>query len=192
MVAGQLLSAGYEPISSQFLCTIVFLLHEPPSYKRLVEEIRGEFKSYDDINPDALAHLRFLHASLMETLRITITVQYGHFAFTRSPRYFHQPQSFRPERWLPPSHAHWDPAFKNDATSSFWPFSQGPRACPGMGTAWRQTRLFIAKVLWSFDVEVLPGQNIVFEDAFRQYAMWEKPKFWVRFHEVEREDGDAK
>lgn len=61
-----------------------------------------------------------------------------------------------------------------------------------MGTAWRQTRLFIAKVLWSFDVEVLPGQNIVFEDAFRQYAMWEKPKFWVRFHEVEREDGDAK
>lgn len=72
MVAGQLLSAGYEPISSQFLCTIMFLLHDPASYKRLVEEIRGEFKSYDDINPDALAHLRFLHASLMETLRITV------------------------------------------------------------------------------------------------------------------------
>lgn len=72
MVAGQLLSAGYEPISSQFLCTIMFLLHDPASYKRLVEEIRGKFKSYDDINPDAVAHLRFLHASLMETLRITV------------------------------------------------------------------------------------------------------------------------
>lgn len=71
MVAGQLLSAGYEPISSQSLCTIMFLLHEPESYQRLVDEIRGEFKSYDDTNPEALAHLKYLYASLIETLRIT-------------------------------------------------------------------------------------------------------------------------
>jgi cytochrome P450 len=62
----------------------------------------------------------------------------------------------------------------------FFPFSQGPRSCSGVGLAWRETRLFIAKVLWSFEAEMLPDQNIVFERDFSMHAMWEKPQFWVR------------
>ncbi|GAB1312667.1 Benzoate 4-monooxygenase cytochrome P450 [Madurella fahalii] len=205
VVAGQLLVAGYEPISSQFLCTIMFSLQEPALHRRLVDEIRGAFARYDDITPDALAALPLLHAALLETLRLTVIgggglprvspgatvdghhiprgvgVQYAHWAFTRSPRYFREPRCFRPQRWLPADHPAWDPAFADDATDQFFPFSQGPRACPGMGLAWRETRLFVAKVLWSFDVEPLPGQQpVVFEDAFRMYGMWSKPQFWVR------------
>jgi hypothetical protein len=44
-VSIQLLVAGYEPISSQFLCTIMFALHEPERYKLLAQEIRNSFKS---------------------------------------------------------------------------------------------------------------------------------------------------
>ena len=55
-----------------------------------------------------------------------------------------------------------------------------------MPLAWRQTRLFIAKVLWAFDVKMLPGQRIEFEKDFWMYGMWEKPPFWVRFHPVAR------
>ncbi|KAI1083758.1 isotrichodermin C-15 hydroxylase [Whalleya microplaca] len=189
VLAVQLLNGGYEPISSQIYCTIMFLLHQPESYKRLVKEIRDTFKSYEEITPEACAPLRFLHASLMETLRITVvgahglprtspgakvdghyipkgvTVQYAHFALTRNP------------------------AFEHDHRDAFKPFSQGPRSCPGMGTAWRQTRLFMAKVLWSLDAELVPGQReIDFERDFRQYMLGEKPKLWVRFHEVVRDE----
>ncbi|KAF4634048.1 hypothetical protein G7Y89_g4056 [Cudoniella acicularis] len=212
VLAAQLLIAGYEPISSQFLCTIMFSLQEPETYKRLVNEIRETFTRYEDITPEALTPLRYLHASLMEALRLTVIggtgmprvspgatvdgnyiskgvyVQYGHFAFTRSTQYFHEPRSYRPERWLPEDHLYWKSAFKSDARESFFPFSQGPRGCPGMALAWHETRLFIAKVLWSFDVEMLPDQNIVFERDFNIHAMWEKPKFWVRFHPVVRDE----
>ncbi|KAH7303550.1 isotrichodermin C-15 hydroxylase [Stachybotrys elegans] len=210
IVAGQLLSAGYEPISSQFLCTLVFIIQNNESYGWLVDEIRGRFKSSQEITTETVAHMKLLNACLMETLRITviganglprispgaivdghyinkgITVQYGHFAFTRSPRYFHEPEGFRPQRWLTRDHIHWDESFANDATESFSPFSRGPRNCPGMGSAWRQTRLFIAKVIWAFDVERLPGQEIIFDRDFRSYAMWDKPKIQVRFLPVTR------
>ncbi|KAI0899974.1 cytochrome P450 [Annulohypoxylon nitens] len=211
VITGHLIIAGYEPIASQILGTLMFSLLRPESLKSLVEEIRGAFKNYEDITADAVAPLKYLHASLMETLRITVLssngqprlcpgakvdgnyiakgveVQYAVLAFTRNPRYFHDPNSYRPERWLPEDHPHWDPAFKNDAREGYHPFSLGPRSCPGMPLAWRQTRIFIAKVLWAFDVEMLPSQNIVFEKDFRMFGMWEKPSFWVRFHPVQRD-----
>lgn len=209
IVAGQLLSAGYEPISSQFLCTLIFLLQDPINYQHIVEEIRM-FESSHDLNTESVAHLRVLNACLMETLRMTviganglprispgavvdghyiekgITVQYGHFAFTRSTRFFKDPDQFKPQRWLPHDHKYWDASFANDATESFWPFSRGPRSCPGMGSAWRQTRLFVAKVLWNFDVELVPGEEVIFDRDFRSYAMWEKPKVRARFRPVIR------
>ncbi|KAI4597531.1 hypothetical protein KJ359_004233 [Pestalotiopsis sp. 9143b] len=211
IVAGQLLNAGYEPISSQFLCTLIFLMQNSQCYEWATQEIRSRFKGSHDITSEAVAHLKVLNASLMETLRITVIganglprispgatvdghyidkgvrVQYGHFAFTRSPRYFHRPGEFLPQRWLPRDHAHWDPAFANDATEAFSPFSRGPRNCPGMGSAWRQTRVFIAKTLWNFDLKRLPGEEIVFDDDFRSYAMWDKPEIRVQFLPTVRE-----
>lgn len=121
-------------------------------------------------------------------LGFQVEVQYGFLAFTRDERYFHEPHRYRPQRWLPRDHPHWDPMCKDDATNDFHPFSLGPRSCTGMPLAWRQTRLFIAKVLWAFDVEMLPNQNVTLEKDFRMYGMWQKPNFWVRFHSVSRDD----
>ncbi|ROW04706.1 hypothetical protein VMCG_04795 [Cytospora schulzeri] len=91
-------------------------------------------------------------------------------------------------RWLPHDHMYWDSSFENDAREAFWPFSRGPRSCPGKGSAWRQTRVFIAKVLWTFDVERVPGEEVVFDRDFRSYAMWDKPKIRAYFRPVERGD----
>lgn len=77
VVTGHLVVAGYEPIASQIFCTMMFSLLEPDSFKLLVEEIRGAFKSYDDIHAETLGSLKFLHASLMETLRITVLSSNG-------------------------------------------------------------------------------------------------------------------
>ncbi|KAK7730558.1 hypothetical protein SLS63_005803 [Diaporthe eres] len=212
-ITAQILLAGWEPVGSQFQCCIMFSLQEPETYRLLVQEIRGAFKRYEDIVPEALADLKYLHAALMETLRVTVigshgmprvspgamvdgryipkgvTVQYNHLRFTRSTRYFHEPRAYRPQRWLPRDHPCWDDAFKDDATEQFFPFSRGPRQCLGTQLAWRETRLFIAKVLWSFDVEMAASQKrIDFDRDFTRYAMWEKPQFRVRFHPVQRDE----
>ncbi|KAI0189856.1 cytochrome P450 [Astrocystis sublimbata] len=208
-IVGHLVIAGYEPVASQMFGTLMFSLLAPEGLRILVDEIRGAFGSYEEINGDTVADLPYLHASLMETLRITvlssngmprlcpgatidgkyvakgIEVQYGMLAFTRDARYFHDGKNYHPQRWLSEGHPHWDAAFKSDMRKAFRPFSLGPRSCPGKLLAWRQTKLFITKVLWKLDVEMLPGQNIVFDRDFRMYGMWKKPNFRVRFRSHE-------
>ncbi|KAI0015351.1 cytochrome P450 [Xylariomycetidae sp. FL0641] len=200
--------AGYEPISSSFLCIIAFSLQDRQSYDRLVQEIRGSFKSYDDITADRLTSLQFLHATFMEQLRVAVVgatgqprvspgaavdghyiprgvhVQYANYAFTRDSRYFHEPYAYRPQRWLPQGHPFYDPAYADDARDGFHPWSQGVRGCSGKLLSLQETKLIVAKVLWSFDLEMLPGQHVSYENDFRLYGMLEKPDLWVRFKPV--------
>lgn len=61
------------------------------------------------------------------------------------------------------------------------PFNQGPRACPGSSIAWAETKLFVAKVLWTFEMKAVPDQKIQFDRHFTFYSMWENPEFWVKF-----------
>lgn len=42
-----------------------------------------------------------------------------------SSKYFKNPESFRPERWLN------DPEYDSDQQDVFHPFQFGPRSCPG-------------------------------------------------------------
>lgn len=66
----QLTFASWGPMADWFYGTLLFLLDETESYDSLVKEIRGNFRSYDDIVPSALASLPFLHACLEEALRL--------------------------------------------------------------------------------------------------------------------------
>lgn len=72
IVTGQLLLAGWEPPASQFQCCLMFSLQEPEVYKHLVTEIRQRFQKYEDIVYEAVKDLEYLHAALLETLRITV------------------------------------------------------------------------------------------------------------------------
>jgi hypothetical protein len=69
-VAMQLMFASFGPVSEWFYGTLFFLLEEPECYKLLAEEIRNAFKSYDEITPEALTSLPYLHACLEESLRV--------------------------------------------------------------------------------------------------------------------------
>lgn len=227
-VAGQLLLAGWEPASNQLYSTIFFLLKEPKAYHVLVEEVRRELKSYDEITPDTVANLKYLHACLQETFRLhqntidglprvspgavvdgayippgvsfepaaityhpshswsQVVCQISYFAAARSPRYFADPLNYRPQRWLPPDHPLYDPKFQADDAKAFLPFNQGPRMCPGSAIAWAQTKLFIAKILWTFDLEMVKGHNLSFDRHFTFYSLWTKPELWVKFVRVSR------
>ncbi|KAF2996351.1 hypothetical protein E8E14_000616 [Neopestalotiopsis sp. 37M] len=202
-IAGQLLVASWEPVSNQCYSVIYFLLQNQGSYEMLVKEIRGAFQCYGLITPDSVANLKFLHACLHETFRLHhntadglprvspgavvdgtyipkgVICQSGYFAAARSNRFFADALEYRPQRWLSPEHPAYEAKFKNDDLKALMPFNQGPRACPGSAIAWATTKLFLAKVLWSFDLVAVPNQDIVFDKHFTFYSMWEKPEFWV-------------
>lgn len=120
-------------------------------------------------------------------LRSVQTVcQSSTFAQSRSPRNFRDPLHFRPQRWLPEDHPLYDTRFAKDDLKGFQPFSQGPRACVGKEVAWWQGRLLLAKVLWTFDLEMVPGQNVDLDKTLKVYGMYIKPEVRVKFISVLR------
>ena len=76
-VAGQLLIAGYDPLSNVFYSTILFLLKEPEVLRLLTQEVRGAFTDYDEINSTSLLPLKYLFAVLQESLRIHTNASFG-------------------------------------------------------------------------------------------------------------------
>ncbi|KAJ8118830.1 hypothetical protein ONZ43_g3915 [Nemania bipapillata] len=212
-VAAQLLVAGYEPPSVWLYGTLYHLLNEKDTLRTLTNEIRGSFKAYKDITSDTVIPLPYLTACLKEGLRILpntasshgmpcispgttvdgnyvprgVVCQSSTFTQARSPKYFFDPLHFRPARWLPHDHALYDSRFAGDDVKGYQPFSQGPRACMGKEIAWWQARLSLAKILWKFDLELVPGQNIDIEKNLRVYGMYIKPEVRVRFIPLNRE-----
>ncbi|KAI0450753.1 cytochrome P450 [Xylaria acuta] len=209
-VAGQLMLASWQPLANQFYTIILFLLREPDVYAALVSEVRAAFSQDSDITLGSLAagNLRYLQACVSEGLRIHaetvdglprispgatvdghyvpqgVICQISYFSATRSPRFFREPLRFRPERWLSPDDPRFDPSFKDDDLKASKPFSQGLRGCPGGSIATAIVRLFIAKVVWRFDLETT--QNDISFDDFRFMTFWERPDFFVRMIPVKR------
>ncbi|KAF2828832.1 cytochrome P450, partial [Ophiobolus disseminans] len=197
------------PMADLFYGIIVLLLENAETYQILTTENRENFSRYEDIIPgQTLASLSYLHACIEETLRMLPSnltglprispgamvdgqyiptgthVQTCLWSLARHEDYFHQPMRFRPQRWLPDSHPLHDPAFANDHLKSLHPFSLGPRICMGREMAWTQAKLFLAKVLWTFDVLKIEGQVFDLERDLLHYGFFEKPELYVKFIEV--------
>lgn len=75
--ANVLIVAGFDPITNLLSAVVYYLGKCPDKMKRLVQEIREAFSSYDDINPDALQKLNYLQAVLDEGLRIHTNAAFG-------------------------------------------------------------------------------------------------------------------
>ena len=99
----------------------------------------------------------------------------------RSPHNFHEPLHFKPERWLSEEHPLYDTQFANDNPKALQPFAQGPRICAGKEIAWWQSRVFVAKVLWKFDLELVSRQQIDMDRDLRRWGTYDKPEFRVIF-----------
>ena len=52
--------------------------------------------------------------------------------------------------------------------------------------AWMQARLFVAKVLWTFDVVKVPGQHFDLEKTLLHYGFLAKPELRIWFVPVIR------
>ncbi|KAK7706314.1 hypothetical protein SLS64_007654 [Diaporthe eres] len=110
-----------------------------------------------------------------------VIIESSPFTAMRHERYFTDPLEFRPERWLPHDHPLYDSRFADDNLRSFFPFSLGVRQCAGREIAWTQYRLFLAKVLWTFDLEAVSGHDKSFDQHVSAHVMWNHPDLYVRF-----------
>jgi hypothetical protein len=216
-IATQLMFAGYLPPSDWYYGIFFHLLHNCHALELLAMEIRAAFARYDDITPDEAATLPYLNACMKESLRLfnnsalingmpvhspgafvdgqfipkNTTCQCSSFAIARNARWFRYPMEYRPERWLPVDHPLHDVLFAEDDLAAFSPFGQGPRACSGKEVAWWQARLVMAKVLWTFDISMVPGQHVDLESDLRAWGYWIKPELRVRFVPVMRAENRA-
>lgn len=115
-----------------------------------------------------------------------VYTQTSFFSTGMASRYFHEGKRFRPQRFLPPNHKLYDPRFADDACDGLSPFSLGPRACTGKTLAWIESRLIIAKLLWSLEMVKVPGQHVNLERDLKTYGFWIKPDIRMRFVAVDR------
>lgn len=74
----------------------------------------------------------------------------------RDPRNHADPLEFRPERWLKAEQGGSGDHFDKRA---FFPFLFGPYHCVGKQFAYQEMRLFVATLLWKYDLSFAPGFN---------------------------------
>jgi len=199
-----LIPGGSETTGTFLTGTTWHLLKNPKVYETLVAEIRSTFEKSDDITIAKLTHMKYLTAVIEEGLRIYppvpsnmprvipeegamvcgkwlpggTSVAVAPYPMFQNPSNFADPERFHPERWLD------DTFFKNDDKAAFQPFSSGPRNCIGKNLAYAEMRLVLAKMLWNFDLELMPESENWF--PHEMVVIWNSPDLHIKLHPVKR------
>ncbi|KAI9035561.1 cytochrome P450 [Aspergillus affinis] len=189
--------AGGETVSTFLAATTCFLLQHPDKFQRLVTEIRGAFRSYDEIKAQAAQQLPYLQAVINEGLRLCPPGSQGSprvspgfklhgqyippgaeiytspWTTAHNSRYFKDPNSFVPERWIDRS--------STDVKEASQPFLLGPRSCIGRNFAYMEMNLLMAKLFWTYDLELV-NRDIDWLGEGKVHVLWWKPELLIRFH----------
>lgn len=86
-------------------------------------------------------------------LRKGTMVFFSQYIVQRDPRWFPEPESFRPERFDPAARAA-RPRF------AYFPFGGGSRQCIGESFAWMEAMLVLATLSQRWRVQLVEGQKI--------------------------------
>ncbi|KAH7922011.1 cytochrome P450 [Leucogyrophana mollusca] len=177
-LAGTLFGAGSDTTASAITVLIMAAACHPEAQARVQEEIdmvvgRERLPSFDD--EDSLPQLKaFAHEALRwrpispigfahratrdiiwrgQCIPEGATVFGNHWAITRDPDVFPDPETFDPQRWLAK-----DGAFRGDLRTFTYGF--GRRVCPGQHVANRSIYINLALLLWSFRLAENPAAPI--------------------------------
>ncbi|KAJ0269092.1 hypothetical protein COL940_012771 [Colletotrichum noveboracense] len=172
---------------------------------KLVAEVRSTFEKEDDITIISVNKLSYMLACLDEALRIyppvsmglprvtpkegatvcgrfipgNMTVAIHQWAIHHNEAYFKDPFSFRPERFLG------DAEFASDNRDAFQPFHIGARNCLGRNLAYVEMRLILARLIWSFDLE-LAEESRDWVGQQKVFILWDKGPLKVHLKPVAR------
>ncbi|KAH7124596.1 cytochrome P450 [Dactylonectria macrodidyma] len=198
-----LIIAGSETTATALSGFFFYICRTPKAYKTLAEEIRFAFKDESEINMRSTSSLQYLHSCIEEALRVyppaaetpprmspgdMITgkfvpagtlVSVYQWATFRNPDNFKDPDSYRPERWLPSTHPLHDPQFDDDNRSVFKPFSYGTRDCIGKNLSYSEMRVIAARMFYRFDFE-LDGAYDDWHETQPSFLVWEKTPLVLR------------
>ncbi|KAF2209337.1 hypothetical protein CERZMDRAFT_114022 [Cercospora zeae-maydis SCOH1-5] len=203
-----ILTAGSETTATLLSGATYLLLKNPDKLRLLQEEVRGRWKEYSDITLAEVNNAPYLIATLQESLRYFppvptgferriqkggefisgvfvpegTAVQVSQFPANHSEDNFKDAESFVPERWLDDERSS---AYAGDKRAALQPFSFGPRNCLGKNLALAEMRLIVAKLIWTFDLELDPSS----EDWMvrcKVFTLWDKPELTVKLTPVER------
>ncbi|CAG8952979.1 hypothetical protein HYFRA_00003168 [Hymenoscyphus fraxineus] len=190
--------AGGETVSTFLAGTTFFLLKNSTTMQKLVDEIRGAFSLYEEIDAQKAQRLPYLQAVINEGLRLFPPGSQGfprvspgfnlHGKFipqgtevytsawtvTHDSRYFKDPMDFKPERWIDPE--------SQDIKEASQPFSLGPRGCLGRNFAYMEMNLLLAKMFFKYDLELVNTQLDWLNEG-KVFVMWWKPELMVRFRQ---------
>jgi cytochrome P450 len=169
--------AGHETTAQMLSWTWYMLGENPSAERRLHEELSSVLGGRPPEVSD-LGRLRYLQAVMNEVLRMyppayilgrtSITpCQIGGYDFPagstmlcsqwvmhRDPRYFADPDEFRPERWL-------DGLANRLPAGAYFPFGDGPRRCIGQGFALLEAAIVIGTLAQRFRLRLVPGHPVV-------------------------------
>jgi cytochrome P450 len=169
--------AGHETTAQTLAWTWYMLAQNPGVEARLQEELRTVLGGNLPQGAD-LIRLPYLHAVVNEILRLYPPAyivartsiepcQIGGYDFPtgttflisqwvmhRDPRYYEEPEAFRPERWL-------DGLADRLPAGAYFPFGDGPRRCIGQGFAMLEASLVIATLARRFRFSLEPGHDVV-------------------------------
>ncbi|KAI0146314.1 putative cytochrome P450 [Xylariaceae sp. FL1272] len=190
-----LIIAGGETTATTLSAVMFYLLKSPKAMEKLKAEIRGRYKTYDEIHSTSALQLPYLQATINEALRIHPSGAHGFprispgtridgywipkgteiytstWSVSHSAEYFNDPDAFLPERWIDPD--------TNDIKEASQPFSLGYRACIGRSFAYLQMSLVLSKIIYKYDIKLL-NEDLDWEAQSKHYVMWWKAPIRVR------------
>jgi cytochrome P450 len=191
-----LLLAGHETTALALSWTQFLLGQHPDAQARLTAEI-AEVLGDRPATADDVPGLRFTESVVMEAMRLyppawaigresTQPVKLGGYSFPtgttilispwvlhRDPRYFSEPEMFRPERWMG-NLARELPRF------AYMPFGGGPRICIGQRFAMIEAILVLTTITQRFSMEWQPDRKVA---PFPSITLRPKGGVWVKIRE---------
>ncbi|HEV2381374.1 MAG TPA: cytochrome P450 [Terriglobia bacterium] len=168
-----LIFTGSETVALTLSYVSYLLARHPEVQTRLAEELGAVLGGRAPALED-LPKLTFAEKIIKETLRLyppvwafvreavqpvelggyalpaRTTVVLSQWVSHRDPRYYDQPQEFRPERWTPEFE-------KQLPKFAYFPFGGGQRTCIGASFAKMETTLLLATMAQKFHLSAAPG-----------------------------------
>ncbi|CAL4981447.1 unnamed protein product [Urochloa decumbens] len=196
-----LFAAGSETAAVTLQWAMAELMQNPTVMSKAQAEVREAFGSEMKVAEEGISNLTYLQWVIKETLRLhppgpllipreclqTCKVMnydvpkgtmliVNAWAISRDPRYWDEPETFKPERF-----EHDTREYKGNHFE-FTPFGAGRRICPGMSFAIADVELALANLLfyfdWSLPQGVSPGQMDMTESA--GITARRKKDLWLR------------